>query len=354
MRNVHRVRKNGQVFKYHRRTRASLPNDVPEDHPRFIAAWQREEAKDGSPKPRKAISGSIVAGCEEYLGSNSYRSLSESYRPVIRRHVEKIKEQAAAAPGVPMMRDLAPEDVQADLEPLTPAVASSRRKAWRKLAEFWKIKGHTRMNVSEGVSRKPMPKTDGHKEWSKEDLETFRSHWPIGSPQRTAAELLQWTGARCIDVVTIGPQMVLANGILAFRQRKTGVTAYVPWTAPAFGLEAQRADLLRSTDDAKALVFLLTIHGKPRSHKAFSQWFSKAARDAGLVGLTAHGLRKYRMNQLAEGGVSVLGMQSWVGHVTLQEVEEYTKRAQRQNVFFVNRPREFTISTTQAIDNKNT
>ncbi|MGC9449219.1 hypothetical protein ACPZJU_19190, partial [Cereibacter johrii] len=47
---------------------------------------------------------------------------------------------------------------------------------------------------------------------------------------------------------------------------------------------------------------------------------------------TAHGLRKYRMNVLAEHGASVLVMQSWVGHTTLLEVQESTRRADRRRV----------------------
>lgn len=78
------------------------------------------------------------------------------------------------------------------------------------------------------------------------------------------------------------------------------------------------------------MVFLTTEKGHPRSAKAFGNWFVSAARAAGLVGLSAHGLRKYRMNALAEGGASVLQMQSWVGHVTLEEVQRYTSKADRR------------------------
>jgi integrase len=82
--------------------------------------------------------------------------------------------------------------------------------------------------------------------------------------------------------------------------------------------------------DTRALVFLVTAYGKPRSAAGFSQWFAAAARSAGLKHRTAHGLRKYRMIQLAENGLSVLVMQAWVGHVTLDEVQEYIAQANRR------------------------
>lgn len=311
---VHRLTKAGTVNKYHRRTRAVLPNDVPEDHPRFVAAWAAEEAKAAPRrKAQAAQEGTIAAGCAAYLASQSYAALSAGYRPVIRRHVEAIK----ASGGAGMMADLLPRHIEADLEPLSPAVARSRLKAWRKLGAFWKVKGWAAADVSLPVKGKRMPKTDGHKAWTQEDVDTFRAHWPVGRPQRLALELLQWTGARCSDAVRLGPQMV-RGGLLTFKQQKTGGEALVPWPCPDM------------PPLPPAMVFIVTVHGKPRTVKGFSQWFAEAARAAGLDGLTAHGLRKYRMNTLAEEGASVMKMQGWVGHTTLAEVEEYTRKAERR------------------------
>jgi len=336
---VHRVTKpSGAVFKYHRKTRRPLPSDIPEDHPDFIAAWQAEE--NGKPAVRsRAKVGTVRAGCEAYLASREYHELSESYRPVIRRHVEAIATQGDTA----MMRHLRAKHIAADLAPLSPAVAGSRRKAWRKLGAFWTVNGMVDADPSNDVKRKPMPRSDGHTEWLDGDLAAFRAHWPAGTPQRLACELIQWTGARCSDAVRIGPGMV-SGGLLRFSQKKTGAEVNVPWTVPAFGLDHQRADLMACLEGHSHMVFLTTVHGKARSGKAVSGWFAEAARDAGLVGLTAHGLRKYRMNQMAEAGVPLLAMQSWVGHTTLAEVERYTRRASRRNVFLVNRSQSFTVS----------
>ncbi|WP_246849206.1 tyrosine-type recombinase/integrase [Rubellimicrobium arenae] len=325
---VHRVTAGGKVYSYHRRTRALLP-DLPESDPRFIEAWLKQEQRT-PPKASKskAAIGTIAEGCEAFLGSQSFKDLSENYRPVIRRHVERIKEQGSDG----LMRDLRPEHVSSDLEPLTPAVASSRMKAWRHLGAFWKATGRTQTDPTAGVSRKRLPQTDGHKEWTRADLEAFRAHWPEGTAQRLACELLQWTGARISDAVRLGPQMVGREGLLHYIQIKTGNPAMVPWASPAFGLEDERETLRRLTAEVRALVFMLTDYGKPRSVKAASQWFSEAARKAGLEDLTAHGLRKYRMNALAEAGVPLLAMQAWVGHVTLEEVNDYTQRADRRRM----------------------
>lgn len=324
---VHRITKGDLVFRYHRRTRKPLPNNISEDDPAFISAWLAEEQTTPD-KRSKAAPDTVAAGCEAYLGSRSYADLKPAYRSVIRRHVEKIAEQGAKA----KLLHLLPKHVSADLEPLSPAVASSRLKAWRKLAEFWRAKGLALVDVSAGVKRKRMPKTGGHEAWTDADVDAFRARWPIGTEERRAFELLQWTGARCVDVVNIGPQMVGTDGVLTFIQRKTGNPQHVPWTCQAFGLEPQRADLMQCIEDTRALVYLLTAFGKPRTQKGVSQWFAAAARKAGLSGKTAHGLRKYRMAKMAENGLPVSVMQAWVGHVTLEEVQDYTDSANRRGI----------------------
>lgn len=324
---VHRVRKAGRVHKYHRVTRAPLPAGIPEDHPDFVAAWSAEEAKGYVPRSRSAT-GTVAAGCEAFMASRAFRDLSDGYRPVIRRHVEAIRTIGEKA----KLSDLRNRHVTADLDPLSPSVARSRLKAWRKLGEFWVARGMVQTDPSVTVRARALPKSDGFKEWTHDDLEKYRAHWPIGTPQRLAVELLQWTGARISDAVRLGPGMV-RGGILSFSQEKTGGEVFVPWTARAAGMERDRADLLALTSDARHMVYLVTIHGKARSRKAFGQWFSDSARAAGLTGLTAHGLRKYRMNRLAEHGASVLQMQAWVGHTTLSEIEHYTRRASRRTAF---------------------
>lgn len=344
--NVQRLNKKGVLHKYHRQTRAKLPSDIPEDHPTFISAWSAEEATKSTPAA-KAKSGTIAHGCEAYLASGEYRDLSEGYRPVIRRHVEAIKY----AYGPAKMADLRTRHIDTDIDPLTPAVAKSRRKGWRKIVPFWYRKGWVATDMSLAAQSKKLKKSDGHKEWSQKDVDTFRAFWPVDTPQRHAMELLQWTGARASDAVRLGHGMIDQDGLLSFKQVKTRAMAYVPWFGPAQGMEAQRQTLLNYP--TPHMVFLVTAHHKARSVKAFSQWFSKSATDAGLPELSAHGLRKYRMNQLAENSCSVLQMQSWVGHLTLSEVELYTRRVDRRRAFIgteqvqnlVNHPTEFTKNT---------
>jgi hypothetical protein len=111
---------------------------VPEDSREFLLAWLAEEDKNPRKSPR-APKGTIAHGCEAFLTSATYRALNTAYSRVILAHANAIAQRYGKA----LLRDLEPRHIRTDLEPLTPAVASTRRKAWRKLAEFWAATGMT-------------------------------------------------------------------------------------------------------------------------------------------------------------------------------------------------------------------
>jgi integrase/recombinase XerD len=190
-------------------------------------------------------------------------------------------------------------------------------KAWRKLGAFCHESGLTRTDFTDGA-RKPIPKTDGFTPWAAEDLARFRAHWPIGTAQREACELLQWTGARAVDVVTLGPGMI-RDGLPDVPPGEDEDRRPCPVArTPLPDLEEDWRALAAALRTGQRMVFLLTAYGRPRSSKAFSRLVQRRSeRLLALPDLSAHGLRKYRMNRLAEAGASVLQMQSWVGHVTL-------------------------------------
>jgi integrase len=103
--------------------------------------------------------------------------------------------------------------------------------------------------------------------------------------------------------------------------------------------------LLACLDSAKGnMTWILTEHGKPRSEKAISNWFSEAARDAGLMGYTAHGLRKTRAIALAEAGATHHQIGAWTGHDSLKEIENYTRGA-RQKLLIMGTSQELKMET---------
>jgi integrase len=167
-----------------------------------------------------------------------------------------------------------------------------------------------------------------------EQVKAFRAHWAIGTKQRLAFEILHWSGARLCDVVEFGWQKV-RDGWMPYIQKKTGGPCTCPITSPLPGylcdFEPDRQMLLACLDETKGdLTWILTEYGTPRSEKAISNWFSDAAREAGLRGYTAHGLRKTRAIALAEAGATHHQIGAWTGHDSLKEIENYTRGARQK------------------------
>lgn len=268
---------------------------------------------------------------EAYLASQAYAAQSESYRRTIRRHADQIKEQAEDA----MAMHLTTEDIADDLEPLAPNLAADRLKTWRAICRYGKVKRLIKIDPSLAARRKPIPKTIGHPAWTDHEIERFRARWPISSVQRLTFELIFWTGARISDAVKIGPGMVGRDGVLQFTQQKTGEPAFVPWTC-ALPHYARRMmtdrKLIHAALEArteKHMTFLATAQGRTRSSKALGHLVSEAAQDA-KIEKSAHGLRKARAKALAEAGATVHQIAAWTGHITLEEVEHYTREANRR------------------------
>lgn len=80
------------------------------------------------------------------------------------------------------------------------------------------------------------------------------------------------------------------------------------------------------------LTFLQTAQGRPRSIKGLGNVVSTAARAAGLVDRSAHGLRKSRLTMIAEAGGSAHAIMAWGGHKTLAEAQRYTEAAEMRRL----------------------
>jgi hypothetical protein len=312
--NVQRIMRGKKRYKYHRPTKTPLPVDVPEDHPSFIDAWTKAEAKS-RPRQTKAP-GSLGARCEAALQSPGYADYSASYKGVLRRHIDAIAEAYGEAPaaGVKLAH------IEADLAKLKPIAARARAKAWRFV-----FKGK-KPNPTDGLKVERAPKTQGHPTWTVQEIAAYRQRWPWGTIQRLAFEVIYWSAAATVDAVKLGPRMV-NDGLLTYARGKTTILAHVPWTCelPEFAREweAERADLLSNLPDAPTF---LAVGKRQRSHWSLSNLISEAARDAG-VKKSAHGLRKARLTRIAEKKGTAHAIMAWGGHATLSEAERYTKAA---------------------------
>lgn len=296
--------------------------DRPHDHPDFLAAYAA--AVGAVPRDLAPREGSVAALARIAKASDAFAALSDGYRRTTARNLDAIAEAGRNA----MHSGLKQRHVEADCEKAPSSV--DRLKAWRFMCAVNKRRMTSDPTIGVRIER---PKSEGHPPWTADDIAAFRARWGIETAARRAMELLYWTGARIGDACVIGPGHV-RDGVLSFRQGKTGDTAHVPWSCV---LADHAAHMLTDRDimhealayAPRQMTFLATGRGAPRSSKSMGQMLRLAARDAGIQ-KSAHGLRKARAVALAEGGATTHQIAAWTGHQSLKEVERYTRAASRR------------------------
>src|SRR6266511_2230833 len=159
------------------------------------------------------------------------------------------------------------------------------------------------------------PRATGFRAWAESDIAAFEAAYPLGTKPRLALALLLGTAARIADVVRLGRGHV-----------RDGAIHMVPLTNAV-------VEAINAAAPSEHVVFLLNEHGRAFTAHAFSKWFVKQCRRAGLdKGLSAHGLRKAACRRLAEAGCSANEIAAISGHASLREVARYTAAADRMRL----------------------
>lgn len=314
----------GRRYVYRRVQGALIPlPDLPENHPEFLRAYAAAGLAKPAPRSRDP-QGTIAALCTVYLASQDHHRKAPSTRAVFARVIHKIRAER----GTGLLAHLQTAHIRKDVRALTPGAAATRLKAWRSLMKYAVEEGLIETNPAKDVTA-PKSVTISHHQWTQDEITAYRKHWPIGSAQRTAMEVIYWTGARCVDAVRLGRQMV-KHGWLTYTQQKTGGPASCPvanlptWCIPLQG----DLDHFTASLDSGRILWIATSTGAARSVKGLSQFVSAAADTAGLPkNCTAHGLRSARAAALAEIGASTHQIGAWTGHASLSEIAHYTKKA---------------------------
>ena len=80
------------------------------------------------------------------------------------------------------------------------------------------------------------------------------------------------------------------------------------------------------------LNFLVTSRGEPYTPAIFSNWFRRLCDQAGIHGVSAHGLRKATGTILADLECSAHEIASILGQKSLAMVELYTRKSDRRKL----------------------
>jgi integrase len=202
----------------------------------------------------------------------------------------------------------------------TPAAANNFLKVLRWMMTFAVERNLRPDNPVVGI--KPLRiESDGFHTWTEDEVAQFEAHWPVGTRERLAFDLLLYTVQRSGDVRQMGRQHI-RQGRLHVVQDKTGARLSLLIREP---LAASLA-----TVPQDQMMFVVTAYGQPFTAKGFGNWFSAACRDAGLPHCSAHGLRKCGATRLADAGCSDNEIMAWTGHKSPKELQTYT-RARNQS-----------------------
>jgi integrase len=312
------IDRHGRARYYFRRSgfkRAALPG-LPFS-PQFMAAYAaaaegaRDELGVSRSKP-----GTVAAAVAGYFASIGFASLAESTRRTRRRILERFRIDHGDKGIATLGRVHVERMIEA--KAAKPGTALNFLVALRALMRHAVLVGLRAEDPTAGV-RGPKFRSAGFYTWTEQDIAAFEAKHPIGSRARLALALLLYTAQRRADVIRMGRQHV-RDGLIHVRQSKTGKVLAVP-------LHPELRTAL-SAADADHMTFLTAANGRPLHPDAFSHWFKRKCREAGLpAGASAHGLRKAACRRLAELGCSASVIASISGHSTLREISHYTAAA---------------------------
>lgn len=295
----------------------------------FVAAYNAavSDHVTAPRQARKAKVGSFRHVCVLYYGSATFKRLDQSTQSWRRRALDGMCEMHGDKPVALMQARhvRALRDERSD----RPGAANTRLKALKALfawacEEKAEIAPH---NPTSGV-RKIKYATDGHHSWTPEETAQYRQCHPLGSKARLALDLLLYTGGRREDAVRFGPQHV-RNGRVRFRQAKNEHRNPIDIDIP---LHRELETTIAATPSSGHMTFLVTEFERPFTPAGFGNWFRDQCDQANLHHCSAHGLRKATAAALAEAGATAHEIAAVTGHMSLEEIERYTRAARKKKL----------------------
>lgn len=322
MRSVRYLRsklRRGRWFHTYRRGDSEIALGVHGLHPtdpRVFAAYCAEHARweHRPPDTTTPRGGTFAWALDIYKTSPLWTKLA----PSTRKSRESIFRRYVKAQGCRPLSSIAPEDIEAALYAKGGNAAVNELKALRPIF----VHAHRLRIIPADPTRglkMDRPETDGFATAEAEEIAAFQKMWPAETVERLVFDLALYTGAARADLAKLGRRNI-AEGVLQYRRQKTKTMAQVPMTPEL------RAVIARTPHIAPA--FILNRKGKPYTAESLGNLFRDAATKAAMVA-RLHGLRKAFCVYWAEKGATTHQIAAMAGHMTLGEVERYTRAADR-------------------------
>lgn len=300
-----------------------LPDDP--TSPEFMAAYQ--ERKNWRGPIGVSVEGTFGWLCDQYMDSAEFKGKAEATRTARKRILlsivaEKLDPKHSERFGQERITRITPRHicVLRDRKATNPNAANERLKVLSQVFKLAIARNWRDDNPVRDVERLSV-KDGGHETATDEQIDAYFAKHTRG-PAYKAMVLLTSFGMRVSDLRVIGPQHV-RKGLLTFVTVKTGVLCELTLSAAARAVMG----------DCKDMVFLTSDHEAAyRSDKALSQRVAKWFRQAGVEGVTAHGVRKWLATRMAENGATEYELMAWFGWKDPKEARPYIKAANRRKL----------------------
>lgn len=303
-----------------------------------MAAVSRGELKPRAEKQpsRNALppAGTFNRLCVDYYNSADFRRLNPDTRYRRRLTLDPLREEFADLPAARLEAKHIRK--MRDKRSLAPHSANAMIKALRQLYKFGVEYGYVRFNPAREVSI-IRGSSSGYHTWTPDEVSQYQEHWPTGTQQRLAFDLMLYTGVRRSDACRLGrPHM--KNGRLIFTPEKGKERKAKMLSIP---IHPNLAASIAATTTGE-LTFLVTAQGRPWGamaaadaervkHRAasFGNRFKDWCIAAGLPNCSAHGLRKVATIRLIEAGCTPHEAAAITGHDSMRVLETYARERDR-------------------------
>lgn len=318
----------GRIVYYFRRRgfdMVRLPDDPHSQE--FAEAYER--AMSGE-KGRKRMSreGTFAWLCDRYMDSTAFKTKADATKSARARVIasmvaERIDPSHPETFGQEQIAGFSAAHIEVlrDRKMDAPNAANERLKILNQIFGMKEARKMLPVNPCAGVERLGIPK-GGHETATDEDIARYLA-FHIEGPARLAMVILKNHGVRISDLRVIGRRNRHGN-IMSFSTMKTGVLCEHEMAAETLdAIERWGGDL----------AFLANDWGRPfKSDKALSQRVAKWFRQAGIEGVTAHGVRKWLATKMAEHGATEYELMAWFGWRDPKEARPYVEKANRKRM----------------------
>jgi integrase len=289
--------------------------------PTFMKAY--EQAMALTPVPigaSKVERGSVAHAVGNYFTSPQFTELAPGTQAMRRAILNRFRDLNGERP----IGTMPPAWLAHVLAELKPHARRNWLKAIRALCQFAVAVELIKADPTAGM-KLPKVKSGNRRAWTPEEIAQYEAAHPIGTKARLAFALGLCTLQRRGDIIRMGPQDI-RDGMLAVRQEKTGAVLALP-------IRPELRAVIDATPLTGLSTFLVTKSGKQYSGTDFDEQFRAWCNEAGLPpDCYFHGLRATGCTILADAGCTAHEIAAWSGHITLKEVERYTRGADQKRL----------------------